>query len=94
MCGASDMNRWTEKHDLILNRIAIINQIHGCRYDYEATNACVVSRDGVWYYCSYFGCELCRWRRYDLDGVSSVFDKLDAMADVLWRVRRAGMLVA
>lgn len=85
-----DINR--KKHDLLLNRIAIINQTHGCRYDYLAGNPCEVRNTGRWYECYYGGDLLTSWDVLDVSTLDSAFAALDALADAVWLVRRAGFL--
>lgn len=86
------MNMWIDKHDLLLNRIAIVNQIHGCNYDYSYGNPCTVRFCRGWYTCDYFGNRLCAWRVYDFPSLDVAYDRVDSLADTLWLVRRAGCL--
>lgn len=87
-----DMAEWNRKHDLLLNRCAIINQIHGCAYDWCSGNPCTVSYRRGWYTCYYFGRELVAWGVYDLDSARAAYGRLDALADALWLVSAAGVL--
>ncbi len=86
------MCRWSRTHDKLLNRIAIVNQIHGCRYDYSVGNPCTVRYARGAYVCEYGGAELCAWGVYDLSSLDAAYAKVDALADALWLVRRAGFL--
>lgn len=86
------MSRWTSKHDLLMNRVGIINEIHGCAHHTGLGNPCRVWWDSGGYVCEYLGSELCRWRLYDLDGLSAAYGRVDALADALWRIRRGGCL--
>lgn len=89
-----DSCRWVPLHKLCLNRIAVVNQIHGCRYDYSTDNPCTYVVSGRDHACVYGGVTLARWREYDLETVQGAFDVLDALADALWLVRRAGYLTS
>lgn len=81
-----------KKHDLLLNRVAIINQTHGCRYDYLAGNPCEVRNTGRLYECYYGGDLLTSWDVLDISTLDAAFSSLDALADAVWLVRRAGFL--
>lgn len=84
--------KWVKRHDILLNRIAVINQIHGCNYDYSPANPCCVTYRLGCYTCTYAGDVLCDWRAYDLTSIDKAFVLIDALADALWIVRRAGYL--
>lgn len=84
--------KWLKRHDILLNRIAIINEIHGCRYDYSPANPCTVSYRLGHYTCTYAGDTLCSWLAYDLPSLDDAFACVDALCDALWLVRRAGFL--
>lgn len=86
------MNMWIDKHDLLLNRIAIVNQIHGCNYDYSFWNPCTVKYLRGWYVCDYLGTRLCEWCVYDFPSLERAYDRVDSLADALWLIRRAGYL--
>lgn len=81
-----------KKHDLLLNRVAIINQTHGCQYDYLAGNPCEVRNAGRLYECYYGGDLLTAWDVLDISTLDSAFAVLDALSDAVWLVRRAGYL--
>lgn len=84
--------KWVKKHDILLNRIAIINEIHGCKYDYSPANPCTVTYRLGCYTCTYAGDVLCAWDAYDLVSLDAAFARVDALSDALWLVRRAGYL--
>jgi len=81
-----------KRHDLLLNRVAIINQMHGCQYDYLAGNPCEVRHTGRWYECYYGGDLLTTWDVLDSATLDAAFRRVDSLADALWLVRRAGFL--
>lgn len=87
-----EMNNWTKKHDLLLNRIAMVNQIHGCDYGWCCGAPCIVTYSKGWYVCDYFGMRLCAWASYDVPSLDAAFSKVDSLADSLWLIRRAGCL--
>ena len=87
-----DSEKWAKLHNLILNRIAIINQIHLCRFDYCNTNPCSMKKERGRFVALYDGEPLASWGK-DLDSVSYAFELVDSFADCCWRIRRAGRLV-
>lgn len=86
------MVRWSAQHDLLINRVGVINEIHGCSHHVGFGNPCRVYWSDGGYVCEYAGVVLCRWRLYDLDSLDSAFSVVDSLADSLWLVRRAGFL--
>lgn len=92
MCTIEQYNANVCTHDLIVNRIGIVNQIHGCAYGWGYDNPCNLSYASGVYFCRYFGLDLCTWSLKDSDSVGLAFDVLDALAATLWLVRRAGKL--
>lgn len=81
-----------KRHDLLLNRVAIINQTHGCQYDFLAGNPCEVRSRGRWYEVYYGGDLLTSWDILDTATLDAAFVRVDALADAVWLVRRAGFL--
>lgn len=79
-------------HDAILNAVGIINQIHGCEYDYCYGNPCTVSFRLGWYACRYYGDVIAQWQWCDVDAVECAYDVVKSLANALWLVRRAGKL--
>ena len=87
------MNRCSRLFDLVLNRVAIVNQLHGCRYDHNPENPMRVSRDHGTYVVTYCDAEVVSFRSNDLDSVSSAFAVLDAWSRCVWLLSRARRLV-
>ena len=81
-----------KRHDLLLNRVAIINQVHGCKYDFQTGNPCEVRGYGRSYEVYYGGDLLTTWDISDSGTLDAAFSRLDALADAVWLVRRAGFL--
>ena len=86
------MNHWLVLQDKLLNRVGIINQIHGCAYDWNCGNPCTVTYARGCYVCHYCGVDFCQWFAYDLLSLETSLDKVDSLANALWLVRRAGYL--
>ena len=87
-----DVTAWTKVHNLILNRVAMINQTHGTDYGWSAGCVCTVRYDRGWYTCAYSGIDLCTWHVYDLHSTDSAFRKVDSLDAALWLVRVTGHL--
>ena len=81
-----------KRHNLLLNRVAIINQLHGCQYVFDAGNPCVVRGYGRSYEVYYGGDLLTTWDIADTATLDAAFRRVDSLADALWLVRRAGFL--
>lgn len=79
-------------HDLAVNRIKVINQIHGCKHDMAYGNPCVIRKRLGWYHVYYCGELLVQWDGWDVEGVRLAYERLDGLANALWLVRRAGIL--
>lgn len=92
MFDAHTIKAWTRVHDLLVNRVCMVNEIHGCRYHHGYGNPCVVRSCRHGYVCEYGGTPLCSWSCYDVQSVRDAFATVDALADSLWLVRRAGYL--
>lgn len=88
----ADVVDWTRKHDLIANRVALINQMHGCQYDYSGGNPCVMRYHGGWYEVVYCGTQVACWNLYDVPSVNYAFERIDVLNDILWNGRRDGCL--
>lgn len=86
------MSIWMKRHNLLLNRIAIINQIHGCHYGYCVGYPCTVRYERGWYICSYNGNAICSWAMYDYTTLDSSYDLVDSLCNALWLVSSAGYL--
>lgn len=86
------MSRWSAQHDLLINRVGVINEIHGCLHHVGIGNPCRVYWCNGGYVCEYCGSVLCRWGLYDVAACDAAFFVVDSLADALWRIRCAGYL--
>lgn len=76
------MRMWVKAHDLIMNRVKVINAITG--------DACSVRcRRGVYTMCLW-GRETAKWRAYDMHSVNQTLEVATALYRALWDVRRLG----
>lgn len=83
---------WTNAHELIQNRIAVVNQLHGCRYDNGATNPCKLRSCGDVYIALYCGVAVASWKLYDVESARYALSHVDRLQDVIWQGRRTGYL--
>lgn len=87
-----DVCEWTRLYDLIENRVSVINQMLGARYDRCLENPCLVKYRRGEYSCLICGIEFCAWRIYDLDTTRRAMDRLEALNDGIWYLVRSGGL--
>lgn len=87
-----DMTEYTKVFDLVCNKVSLINQVLGCRYDFDVRNPCrVLHVMGVWRVVL-FGRVLAEWRPWDVSGVRSALSSAQVAFDVLWDARRVGIV--
>ena len=83
-----------ELMDVILNRVSIINQILGCKYDYAWDNPLVVAsgkgRVTVKISHAIFSAAKCS----DAECLRSMLANLDVLKTALWLMSRAGMKIS
>lgn len=83
LCYA-DLVIWSKRYGLLCNRVKVVNQLHGCRYEQCPTNPCRLVYARGSYSVYYFGLLLCAFGVYDVNGVTSALGFLDSLADVVW----------
>lgn len=87
-----DISVWTMTHDLIRNRMQVLNQILGCRYDDSPENPARLEYRRGTYRVDFCGRTIAEWRIYDLTSVQTAFQRLDALSTAFWDARRAGVV--
>lgn len=87
-----EVDLWVRSQDLIYNRVSIINQCLGARYDTALDNPCVVRHVGSCYIAYLFDCEFARWKIYDQVSTDGALARLEAYSDGLWYTLRSGKL--
>lgn len=88
----SDMCAWADFFDLINNRMSILNNILGARYDNCADSPCRIKYRTGRYRCEVCGETFAEFRVYDLDSTKRAFAMVDSLADGLWLLNRSGRL--
>lgn len=81
---------YAKVHELCLNRVAIINQILGCRHDYMHGNPCNIYIHGSTHTVELFGNRITSWKRWDLEGCKRAFQDLDFAQEIIWNGKRLG----
>ena len=87
-----ELAHWSRLFDLIANRVSVINQTLGARYDYGATNACQVAYSKGRYTCEVCGARFADFGLYDIPSTESALERLDSLNDGLWLLNRSGRL--
>lgn len=82
MLAYEDMRRFTKLHDLVVNRVNVINQI--------TDGACTMGGRGCDYVVRFYGRPIAQWQAYDVASVERSLSAMDAVYDVLWDCRRLG----
>lgn len=85
-----DVHAWVKVDKAIQNRVAIINEIHGCRYDSSPGNPCALRWRKGRYVVTYCGEEIASYLLYDMPSVDGAFAKVDVLSNALWHARRLG----
>lgn len=83
------MCAWTKNFDLITNRISIINQTLGARYDAALDNPCVLVTKRGNYQINVCGVRFAGFRSYDMQSTIDALKRLDALSDGLWYLMRS-----
>lgn len=87
-----DVDLWVRVQDLITNRVSIVNQCLGARYDGVSDNPCVIRYCEGCYLIEIYGCEFVRWQIYDQCSIDAALSRIDAFSDGLWLAMRSGKL--
>lgn len=90
--GFEDMERWSRVFRVVENRIGIVNQLLGCRYDGARENPMRLEYGRGVYSVRFRGDVLCTFGAWDLSGVELARALVDHWSDCLWQVREMGCL--
>lgn len=80
---------WARMHDLIYNRVSVVNQLLGARYDGCRENPLQVVYEHGRYRCVLCGEDYASFGVYDLDTTQRALDRIDALQDGLWLLVRS-----
>lgn len=87
-----DMCSWGKLTDLVVNRVSVINQILGARYDGCLENPVRLRRVRGGYVCEVCGEPFVRYDLYDVPSTESALAALDSLKEGLWLLNRSGGL--
>lgn len=87
-----EVKEWVRTQDVIENRVSIINQVLGARYDGCLDNPLVVRYRRGTYELSVCGAEYASWQVYDMESTSAALDCVQALKRGLWLLKRSGRL--
>lgn len=85
-----EVRNWTDKHNIIVNRVKVINQILGARYENACDNPCAIEYRRGRYRVLFFGVCLAEYGIYQVESVEMALLRLDAVNDALWYMSRVG----
>lgn len=87
-----DIARWAEMFDALANRVALCNQLLGCKYDHAPDNPMVLFWRNGEYHVSFDDKQIVTFALYRNNELSSAFDMVDAWYDCIWMLGRSGRL--
>lgn len=90
----SRMVQFGKHHEVVMNRVKVVNDLHGCRYANGQGNPLVLrwrTREG--YELRWCGQVVAAYGMYDVEGARRAREVADMLTDLLWIGRRAGYLV-
>lgn len=89
-----DMRHWCRQHDLMQNRVSVMNQMHNCRYARNCANPCQLRHRGGTYDVEVYGEVVTTYGLYDVDGTAAALATMDMLTRLLWNGTAGGWLVA
>ena len=87
-----DLSNFARISDLIVNRVSVVNQILGARFDGDMSNPARVVGIRGGRRVTLCGEPFCEFRNYDLDSASDAFARVNALCDSLWLLRRGNAI--
>lgn len=81
---------WLRLHDVILNRVSIVNQLLGARYEGCSDNPLFIRCKRGVYTLSVCGADYVSWRAYDLDTTDVAYRMIDGLKRGIWLLGRNG----
>ena len=87
-----EVSQWVKMLDLVTNRVSVINQMLGARYDGCLENPCRLCYERGSYSCMICGECYASFPNYDMDATSAALSRLSDLNDGLWLLKRSGRL--
>lgn len=92
MLKFDEMLLWSRRFDLVSNRVQIVNQLLGCRYDFSPTNPMRLVRTVSGYDVTFDGEVLASFRIWDLADIDDAIGVVEQWSSCVWRLGRYGVL--
>lgn len=89
-----DMRYWSRLHDVIANKVSIINQMHNCRYARNYANPAQHRHRGGTYEVEIYGEVVASYALYDVEGTEKALERMQMLTDLYWNGTAHGWLVA
>lgn len=86
------MCEYVKVYDLVCNKVSLINQVLGCRYDFDNHNPCVLVHVVGRWRVVLFGRVLAEWAPWDVSAVRAALSAAQVAFDVIWDARRVGIV--
>lgn len=83
---------WAKVLGLISNRAAVASQICGARYDGSSDSPIVLRSKACRYWVDCCGARIAEFDLYDIDGATLALERVDALKEGLWNLRRAEVM--
>lgn len=84
MAGYEDLRVWSKYHDLILNRVHVLEGLTG--------GVWTVWSRGIRWRCEWSGHRIADWVWCDVRSVKDAYDRLDAVTDWTWYLTVEGAI--
>ena len=88
-----DVSYWVKLLDLVTNRVKVINQMLGARYDGCLENPCRLVHDRGSYSCMICGECYATFTIYDIDATKEALSRISSLNDGIWLLKRSGRLL-
>lgn len=92
MLSYGDMVEWSRLFDRLSNRVAICNQLFGCRYENCPENDFRICMDHKRYSVMFRGYEIASFGVWDLDSLRDSLWVLESWENCIWHMSRQGVL--
>lgn len=94
MCDSyAKMALWAKYIGLIRNRAAVASQVCGARYDGSPDSPIVLRDKACRYWVDCCGSTIAEFELYDIDGARLALERVDALKEGLWQLRRADVMM-
>lgn len=92
MLTFNQLSYWVRRIDVLTNRVLLISQLCGVRYDGAPGSVCQLSYRRGHYVVTICGEPYQEFEIYDFDRLEEVIAAVDALFEGLWLMNRVGMI--